>query len=92
MKRLWERPGKRTALGIAGGLLALLTLTACAREPAPAGAEPVPSASSTGAAETNGVGAVEDTVVRFRSGQTYVASADELSGLEGSNITIEVVD
>ena len=76
MNRGWKRCLSRATLVIVGALMAMLTVTACATESAPADAEPVPSAASPRAAESTGTetlqGAVEGAVVRFTAGRTSI--------------------
>lgn len=67
-----NRSSKRITTSIAGAVMGLLALNACATQTPRTGAEPSPNTPSTSAPASVQPGAVEGTVVRFRSGRTSV--------------------
>lgn len=67
-----NRSAKSITLSIAGAVVAVLALNACAAQTLRTGAEPSPSTPSTSDPASVQPDAVEGTVIRFRSGRTSV--------------------
>ena len=67
-----NRSATRITVSIAGAVMAVLALNACAKQAPPSGAGPAPNTPSTSAPASGQPGAVEVTVLRFRSGGTSV--------------------